>query len=141
MAEGILRDKLLADRIPADIDSCGFESFHVGDPPDSRAQKVARKHGIDLSQHRARLFTMGDFDRFDQIFAMDSSHYNNILRVARNESDRSKVDYMLNIIFPGKNLGVKDPWYHGIEAFESVFIQLDEACEGIVQKIREKSRK
>jgi protein-tyrosine phosphatase len=135
MAEGILREKLKERRIPAEVDSCGFESFHVGDPPDSRAQEVTRKRRIDLSSHRARLFTTQDFDRFDYIFAMDSSHFNNIMKLARNDSDRSKVDFMLNVLHPGQNLGVQDPWYHGMKAFEQVYWQLDEACERFVETL------
>jgi protein-tyrosine phosphatase len=135
LAEGILRDKLLKNKITAEVDSCGFESFHVGDAPDSRAQVVAMKRGIDLSSLRARLFTSLDFDRFDYIYAMDSTHYMNIMRLARNETDRSKVDYMLNVLYPGQNQGVSDPWYHDLKAFEKVYLQLDEACDRIVDDL------
>jgi protein-tyrosine phosphatase len=135
LAEGILREKLKRSKIPAEVDSCGFESFHVGDEPDTRAQTVAMKHGIDLSDHRARLFNVRDFDRFDLIYAMDSSHFKNIMKLARNDSDRSKVDYMLNVLQPGQNAGVQDPWYHGMKAFEEVYLQLNEACDQVVANI------
>lgn len=135
LAEAILREKLQKINVTAEVDSCGFESFHVGDPPDSRAQAVAGKRGIDLLSHRARLFTTRDFDRFDYIYAMDSTHYHNIMRHTRNESDKSKVDYLLNVLYPGQNLGVQDPWYHDLKAFEKVYLQLDEACDQIVDKI------
>jgi protein-tyrosine phosphatase len=140
LAEGILREKLRKNNIPAEIDSCGFESFHVGDPPDARAQSVALNHGIDISGHRGRLFTTSDFERFDLIYAMDSSHYSNIMRLCRNDSDRAKVDYILNMLYPGQNLGVQDPWYHDIRAFEKVFVQLDNACDRISDHIIEKHR-
>jgi protein-tyrosine phosphatase len=133
LAEGILREKLRTKNIAAEIDSCGFESFHVGDPPDERALAVARKRGIDLSSHRARLFNPYDFERFDYIYAMDSSHYKNILRLTRSESDTVKVDYLLNVLYPGQNLGVQDPWYHDLDAFEKVYLQLDKACDRIVE--------
>jgi protein-tyrosine phosphatase len=135
LAEGILRDKLQKNKISAEVDSCGFESFHVGDPPDSRAQAVAMKRGIDLSSLRARLFTTSDFDRFDYIYAMDSTHYKNIMRLARNQADRSKVDYLLNLLYPGQYLGVQDPWYHDMHAFETVYLQLDKACDRIVEEL------
>jgi protein-tyrosine phosphatase len=141
LAEGILREKLNKRNIAAEVDSCGFESFHVGDSPDSRALEVAAKRGIDLSSHRARLFSSRDFDRFDYIYAMDSSHYNNIMRVARNDSDREKVDYMLNVLYPGENRGVQDPWYHNLKAFENVYLQLDEACDALVARIISESAK
>ena len=129
MAEGIMREKLKNLRIEAVVDSCGFESFHVGDEPDSRAISVAKRNGIDITKHRARLFRVRDFDEFDHIFVMDSSHFNNVMRNARNAVDRNKVDYFLNVLYPAQNQHVMDPWYHDMAAFEKVFAQLDAASE------------
>ncbi len=141
LAEGILKDKLNALHIPGRVDSCGFESFHIGDPPDRRAQLTASRHGLDIAGHRARLFTTGDFDDFDLIYVMDTGHFNNVMKHARNASDRAKVDYMLNVISPWQNLGVKDPWYHDQEAFEEVFLLLDLACDKLAKKLlTDKSR-
>lgn len=135
IAEGILCEKLKENNIAGEVDSCGFESFHVGDQPDPRALAVAAKRGIDLSRHRARLFGQMDFDRFDLIYAMDSSHFKQIIRLSRSESDRARVDYILNMLYPGENRGVTDPWYYGTEAFENVYLQLEEACDRIIEKI------
>ena len=83
-----------------------------------------------------------DFDIFDLIYVMDSGHYRNVMKLARTESDRSRVDFMLNQLYPGKNLGVTDPWYHQDEAFEQVFLQLDQACDVLTKKLlSEKKRK
>ena len=141
LAEGILRDKLNKVNLPSEIDSCGFESFHVGDPPDTRAQTVARLRGIDISSHQARLFIYDDFETFDFIYAMDTSHYNNIMRLAKCDSDRSKVDYVLNVIHPGQNSGVQDPWYHDMKAFEKVYNQLEVACDHITHMLITESGK
>jgi protein-tyrosine phosphatase len=135
LAEGILREKLKNARIPAYLDSCGFESFHIGDSPDPRAQSTASRHRIDISNHRARLFSVEDFDVFDLIYVMDSGHYRKVMKHARDESDRSKVDYMLNVLHPGKDLGVMDPWYHDQDAFEQVYVQLDKACEVLTRRL------
>ncbi len=132
LAEGILREKFRRDKISGMVDSCGFESFHAGDSPDSRAQTVARKHGIDISAHHSRLFNVADFDLFDHIYVMDSSHYHSVMRVARNEADREKVDYLMNVQYPGTNSPVRDPWYDNLAAFERVYDQLDPVCEAIV---------
>jgi protein-tyrosine phosphatase len=135
LAEGILRSRYDQSGLKGEIDSCGFESFHVGDPPDQRAQTVARQRGIDISAHRARLFTPSDFDRFDRIFVMDASHYQNVMRRARNESDRQKTDFLMNVIAPGKNQPVPDPWYHDITAFEEVYDQVARACDKIASMV------
>jgi len=130
-----MKDKLTAKHIPGKVDSCGFESFHIGDRPDRRAQVTASRHGLDISGHRARLFTTRDFDDFDLIYVMDTGHFNNVMKLARNAADRARVDYMLNVISPGQNLGVMDPWYHDQEAFEEVFLLLDQACEMVAKKL------
>ena len=136
MAEGILRHKLHAARIEAEIDSCGFESFHVGDHPDSRAQTVCRKNNIDISSHTSRLFRKQDFDHFDRIYVMDSSHYHGVSKAARSAVDMKKVDYILNILYPGSNTEVDDPWYHDINAFERTYKQLEAACDLLVKEFR-----
>lgn len=141
LAEGILREKLRKRKISALVDSCGFEPFHVGDSPDPRAQQVAAKRGIDISSHRARLFTTGDFDRFDRIYAMDSGHMVKIGRQSRNGHDLSRADLVMNVIMPGRDLEVPDPWYDDMRAFEEVFQQLDEACDGIVDLVISESGK
>ena len=135
LAEGILRKKFSEKNIRGVVDSCGFESFHTGDNPDHRAQQVARKNGVDISAHASRLFTLEDFDRFDKIFVMDSSHYQAVMRKARHDADRNKVDFIRNVIYPGQNKPVKDPYYDHFSAFETVYEQLDEACEQLAELV------
>lgn len=124
--------------IASEIDSAGFEPFHVGDPADPRAILTAEKNGLDITNHVARLFKIEDFDHYDQIYVMDSSHYRNVKRMARNGKDMEKVDYMMNIVYPGENLPVDDPWYDGLQAFEKVYKQLDQSCQVLAEKIARK---
>lgn len=137
LAEGIFRDKVrksgLSNQI--EMDSVGFEPFHQGDPPDSRAQSVARSHGIDISAHRARLFTPQDFDHYDKIYVMDRYNYQDVMDVVRNDEDQKKVDFIMNLIYPGTNATVADPWYGGAEGFETTFKQLDEATQVLLENI------
>ncbi len=135
LAEGILRDKLDKLGINARIDSAGFEAFHIGDAPDERAILTASKRRIDITGHRARLFTPDDFDQFDRIYVMDSYHYYNIGKMSRSDEDMKKVDYLMNVVHPGKNIPVQDPWYDGMSAFEKVYLQLDAALEILTEQI------
>jgi len=135
MAEGILRDKTEKLGIEAEIDSAGLEAFHIGDPPDDRAILTAKKRRIDITGHRARLFTAGDFDRFDRIFVMDSFHYFTLGQMSRSDQDMNKVDYAMNLLYPGKNIPVQDPWYDGMSSFEKVYEQLDQVCTRLAELI------
>jgi protein-tyrosine phosphatase len=135
MAEGILKEKFQQLNYSGTIDSAGFENFHTGDFPDERAVLTLRKRGIDISGHVSRLFSVKDFDRFDRIYVMDSNHYSNIAQLARDDKDMEKVDYIMNVLYPGSDKPVKDPWYDGLTAFEKVYRQLDQVCGILAKKI------
>lgn len=133
MAEGILK-KIYHDKgIKGRVDSAGFESFHINDTPDPRAISAAKNNGIDISQKKARIFLKADFDRFDRIYVMDTINMNDVLDLVRNENDREKVDYLMNVIEPGTDKTVPDPFLSGIEDCEKVFITLEKACHEIAQ--------
>lgn len=133
MAEGILKKMYLEKGINGTVESAGFESFHINDAPDPRAIKVAKSRGIDISQKKARLFLKADFDRFDHIYVMDTLNMNDVQELVRNENDLKKVDYLMNLIEPGSNKTVPDPFLSGIEDCEKVFLTLEKACQKIVQ--------
>ncbi len=140
LAEGILKDKLNKRNITAEVDSSGTSDYHFGEEPDSRTIAVAEKHKIDISSHRGRHFTAKDFGIYDKIYAMDSSNFRNIVHLARNESDRSKVQMILNVTNRGKNFDVPDPYYSGNDGFELIFRLLDDACEKIADSLEKNSR-
>ena len=135
MAEGILKEKFQQLNYSGTVDSAGFENFHTGDSPDERAVLTLRKRGIDITGHVARLFSVKDFDRFDRIYVMDSYHYSNVAQLARDDKDMEKVDYIMNVVYPGSDQQLKDPWYDGLTAFEKVYAQLDRACDTLAKKI------
>ncbi len=132
LAEGILKSKVSENIF---VDSAGTAAYHVDELPDKRSIAVAKKYGIDLTNQRARKFTVKDFDAFDLIYAMDESNYQNILSLSRNNEDEQKVQLILNEIDTNSNQDVPDPYYGGNDGFENVYQMLDEACEIIVSKI------
>lgn len=137
LAEGVLRHKLEQAGIKnVRVDSAGTSDYHVGDNPDSRSTKNAMQHGIDISKLCGRQFTQKDFDEFDHIYVMDASNYRNVMALARNESDKAKVDLLLNAKWPGKNMAVPDPYYGSGDGFEKVFQLVDQACDEIVKEIQ-----
>ncbi|MGK0324876.1 MAG: protein-tyrosine phosphatase [Polaribacter sp.] len=133
LAEGILQSKINANEVF--VDSAGTAAYHVGNLPDKRSIEVASHYGINITNQRARKFTVRDFDTFDFIYAMDESNYQNILLLARDNKDESKVQMILNETYPHQNLNVPDPYYGGNQGFENVYTMLNEACEIIANKI------
>ncbi len=135
LAEGIMRKKLTENNIEGEVDSCGFESFHIGDKPDSRAIKVALQHGIDISAHRGKQFKKSDFDYFDKIYVMDSTNHRDVSGMVRNNNDLGKIDYIMNMAYPGSNMPVPDPYYGGPDGFEKTWKLLDIATDKIIENI------
>lgn len=135
LAEGILQAKADAQGLPWEVDSAGTGAYHVGELPDPRSQAVARKYGLDISDQRARQFKAADLDRFDLIFAMDRSNYQNILRLAKTEEQRQKVKLILEFTGSGET-NVPDPYWDD-NGFEHVYQLLDTACDRILDMVGE----
>ncbi|NLP56664.1 low molecular weight protein-tyrosine-phosphatase [Lutibacter sp. B1] len=133
LAEGILKSKVF--RFKIDVDSAGTGAYHVGEQPDRRSIAVAKANGIDISTQKARKFKVKDFDKFDYIYVMDNSNYRDVMALARNDKDKSKVKLILNEVFPNENLDVPDPYYGGEFGFKNVYNMLDEACDVIAKKL------
>lgn len=133
LAEGILKSKLPKDIFT--VDSAGTSNYHINELPDSRSIEVAKKHTIDITKQRGRQFTSEDFDTFDLIYAMDTSNYKNIIKLARNPEDISKVRFILDEILNYNLKDVPDPYYGGGNGFDAVYEMLDTACEIIANKV------
>lgn len=131
LAHGILESKLNTSKFY--VDSAGTAAYHVGLQPDSRSIKVAKNNNIDISHQTARQFKASDFDRFDYIYAMDSSNYTNIISLARNNSDIGKVKLFLEENPNISNKNVPDPYYGDMSDFEYVF-DLIETTSVIIAK-------
>lgn len=136
LAEGVLRHKAEQLNLDITIDSAGTSNYHIGEHPDARTIANARKHGIDVSKLKARQFMVDDFDTFDAIFVMDASNYADVLALARDERDKSKVELILNRVYPNSNMAVPDPYFGGEQGFENVFILLEKACDVIAKAIQ-----
>lgn len=135
LAEGILKDKLTKYNLDWLVDSAGTGAWHVNEKPDSRSIDVAQKHGIDITDQKARKFVKADFENFDQILVMDSSNYQNVMALTTTESDKQKVKLIMNFVDPGMNQNVHDPYWND-DGFEGVFKMLDEACEQLILALK-----
>lgn len=133
LAHGILESKLNSKSFQ--IDSAGTSNYHINSLPDSRSIAVAKKNGLDITNQRGRQFVTEDFEKFDYIYVMDQSNFKNVIKMARNAQDISKVKLILNESHPNKNLEVPDPYYGGAYGFDDVYNMLDEACNAIAKQL------
>lgn len=135
LAEGILKSKIKNQNIV--VDSAGTGAYHVGNLPDPRSIEVAKQHGVDITDQRARKIEKSDLDSFDYIFVMDASNYRNVILIADNELQKSKVSMIMNVVQPSEDISVPDPYYGGENGFEHVYQMLDVACDEILKKINQ----
>ena len=133
LAEGILKSKLPSNKF--EVDSAGTANYHVGEQPDVRSIAIAKQNGIDISSQRGRQFNVADFDSYDHIYVMDSSNFQNVVKLARDANDIGKVKLILDASDSIDQVNVPDPYYGGSSGFENVFHLLDEACNCITNKL------
>ncbi len=140
-AEGVMR-KLVAEaglQEEIELDSAGTGAWHVGEPPDARATAAARARGIALDG-AARQVRAADFERFGLILAMDGSNLHALRQLAPDEAAREKVR-LLREFDPAStdlhDLDVPDPYYDSQRGFEIVLDQVQGACAGLLEYVRE----
>ena len=129
-AEAVLRHQAEASGLEVHVESAGIGRWHVGSPPDERAQHHAKGRGYDLSRLRARQVEPFDFERFDLIVALDRGHLRELQRMApRERHDR------IRLLVPGRD--VPDPYYGGPEGFEHVLDLVEAACRDLLQELKD----
>jgi protein-tyrosine phosphatase len=136
-AEGVFR-KVWQERAPElrlVLDSAGTHAYHLGEPPDPRAQRAALRRGVDLSTRRARRIEVEDFERFDLILAMDELNLAALKELCPPE--RHECVRLLLEFAPGAGRSdVPDPYYGGSNGFEYVLDLVEEASIGLLEELR-----
>ncbi|HET8726768.1 MAG TPA: low molecular weight protein-tyrosine-phosphatase [Alphaproteobacteria bacterium] len=136
-AEGVLRHRLAQQGLLDQVEtlSAGTQDYHIGDPPDARAQRTAKTRGYDLSRLRARQVTPDHFDEFDLILAMDRSHQLALRRMAPAEA-QDRVRLFMEFA-PGAGLrDVPDPYYGEADDFELALDLIEAGVEGLIRAIK-----
>jgi protein-tyrosine phosphatase len=135
LAEAAFRARAEAAGLAATIDSAGTGDWHAGEPPDRRSQATAKSHGIDISGYRARQVAPGDFGRFTHIFALDDSVLTSLRRVAPADAS-AHLGLLLDVVKGSEGQSVADPYYGGLDGFETTWRQVDAAAIALVERLR-----
>jgi len=138
-AEGVFRNLVFKHNFSNSIitDSAGTHAYHVGEPPDGRAQSTAKTRGIDLSDIRARRATKEDFENFDYVLAMDNDNYQ-ILKSICPSKQLSKLKLFLDFTSEYSDSEVPDPYYGGEQGFNYVFDLVESASDGLLKDIQKR---
>lgn len=121
MAEGLLQ-KRYPDK---NIASAGLQDITAGWPADPSSVTVMKKHGIDISRHRARPLTPELLEKADLVLTMESR---------QSDSIRQRFpDYRGKIMRIGEfgDYDVPDPYAGNIDAFHESFELISKGLDGI----------
>ena len=137
-AEGVFRKRVadagLSERV--EIGSAGTGDYHVGEPPDRRAQAAARRRGYDLSAIRARQVTPDDLRRYDFVLAMDRGHLAALERL--DPAAGGRISLFLDFAAGAATRDVPDPYYGAGDGFERVLDLVTAAADGLLAAVRSK---
>ena len=116
LAEAAMRQAMAERGIDMGVDSAGTGDWHVGKPPDRRAQAIARVHGADIRGYRARQVQAEDFLRFTHIVAMDADNLAD-LQAMRPPGAMARLSLLLDHVEGRVGDSVADPYFGGDEGF------------------------
>lgn len=135
MAEGAFRAAAEAAGLAVTIDSAGTAAYHVGEPPDPRAQAMARRHGADIGGLRGRQLVAADFRRFTHVLVMDHANLADA-RAIVPEDAVCQPQLLLDLVPGREGAAVADPYYGGEEHFEDTWADVSRAAAALVQALR-----
>lgn len=134
MAQGVLEKKIVERNLSHwFVDSAGTSGWHDGERPDQRAVLTSSQNGVDISMQISRKITKKDLMIFDFVLAMDTSNYNDILKLCDSEEEVHKVKMLMNYQYENQNRAVPDPYYDG--RFDEVFQLLNESLDYFLDKV------
>lgn len=134
-AEGILA-KMSSE---IDVASCGVGDWHVGQLPDRRMRQAAEARGLVLTM-RAQQLQKAHLEEFDYILVADHEILRELQEMAESPGQKAKIHLMTAFSPSYQGEEVPDPYYEGAGEFDLVLDILEDACEGLLQKIQTEGR-
>ncbi|NOU02992.1 MAG: low molecular weight phosphotyrosine protein phosphatase [Novosphingobium sp.] len=134
MAEGAFRAEAARAGLEVTIDSAGTAAYHVGEPPDPRAQAVARAHGADIADLRGRQLVAEDFHRFTHVLVMDHANLADAHAIVPPCAP-TRPTLLLDLVPGREGAAVADPYYGGEEHFEDTWDDVSRAARALVAEL------
>jgi protein-tyrosine phosphatase len=130
LAEAAMRQAADRHGLDLTIDSAGTGDWHVGHPPDRRAQAVALSQGgIDISGYRGRQVNNRDFLEYDLIIALDHSNFKDLR--AMGGDGPAEISLLLDHLPGSEGQAVADPYYGDDADFVDCWCQVSAATDAL----------
>lgn len=134
LAEAAFRAEIARVGLDAEVDSAGTGDWHVGEPPDRRAQATARRNGVDISGYRARQVRAADFAHYSHIVAMDGENLANLERL-RPKHARAELSLLLDHVEGRRGASVTDPYFGNDAGFDVTWADVSLGATGLARKL------
>ena len=139
LAEAAFRKRAADAGLDVQADSAGTGNWHVGEPPDRRAQRTALRHGADISRYRGRQVEPEDFHRFSHIFALDFDNLA-VLHRMKPADATAQIGLLLDLVDGREGQPVADPYYGPDDGFQTTWDQVDRAASALVARLGREPR-
>lgn len=142
IGEVVLRKKLSESGLKIVVDSAGTGNWHEGEDANHKSLKVLTDKNYEI-KHQAKQFRKEWFAQKDLILVMDFENKRNLEAISPDEHKhkiklfRSFDKDLSHFTENSSELIVPDPYYEPITAFHEVLEMLEQASDGLVQKIIE----
>ncbi|MBN3136682.1 MULTISPECIES: protein tyrosine phosphatase [Pectobacterium] len=123
-------ERLLKQALPTKrIASAGLGAL-VGKPADAMATEVANHHNLSLEGHEAQQLTSALCRQYDLILVMEKGHIDGVGRIAPEVRGKTMLfGHWLS------QQEIADPYRKSREAFEFVYLQLEQSAQKWVQAL------
>lgn len=135
LAEAAFRSEAGRIGLKVDVDSAGTGDWHIGRPPDPRAQAVALRNGIDINTYRARQVEPADFYRHTHVVALDAQNLSD-LEAMKPADSPALLALLLDYVDGRAGEAVPDPYYGTDAGFDDTWALVVEGAAGLARAIQ-----
>ena len=116
------------------IESSATSCEEIGNGIYPPAEYTLSLHNIPCAGHRARRFTVDDYNCSDMVIVMEDYNVRNLLRIIGCDCE-AKVWKLLDFVAdePQRCSGadISDPWYHG--NFDKTYKEIEAGCKALLR--------
>ncbi|RZK02477.1 MAG: low molecular weight phosphotyrosine protein phosphatase [Novosphingobium sp.] len=134
LAEAAFREAAAKAGLDVEVDSAGTGDWHLGSPPDPRAQAEALRHGVDISGYRGRQAGPDDFRRFTHILALDEKNLADLRRIAPSDGS-AEISLLLDHVPGMAGQSVADPYFGEDSGFAETWREVSLGAEALARKL------
>ena len=139
MAEVVFRllvasDPFLVGRV--EVTSAGTANWHVGSPMDERARRSLDRAGFPVEGSLGAFADREYLDGHDLVVVMTREHFHEVRQRLSNHS--TEILLIRNLLEPGLDLDVADPYYGGDADFDDCLEVLTRALQRLTSEFHQR---